>query len=35
MWETKNNSESENVKWILANTKNCQNPKCGLPIEKN
>ena len=35
MWDAKNNSESENVKWILTNTKPCQNPKCSLPIEKN
>lgn len=33
VWEEKNVSESENVKWILAHTKPC--PKCGKPIEKN
>ena len=34
-WEMKNSSESENINWILANCKNCPNPKCGRPIEKN
>jgi len=29
----KNTNESENITWILANTKNC--PKCQKPIEKN
>lgn len=33
LWEVKCNGESENVNWILANTKNC--PKCFKPIEKN
>lgn len=32
-WELKNNSESENTVWIMANTKPC--PKCGVNIEKN
>jgi ariadne-1 len=32
-WTEKNQSESENVKWILAHTKPC--PKCSKPIEKN
>ncbi|EER03653.1 ankyrin repeat and ibr domain containing protein, putative [Perkinsus marinus ATCC 50983] len=32
-WEVKNSNESENVSWILANTKQC--PRCGRPIEKN
>lgn len=32
-WNLKNSSESENVTWILANTKPC--PKCHKPIEKN
>ena len=32
-WADKNSSESENVTWILANTKPC--PKCRKPIEKN
>ena len=32
-WLEKNSSESENVSWILANTKPC--PKCRRPIEKN
>ncbi|KAF4676981.1 hypothetical protein FOL47_003978 [Perkinsus chesapeaki] len=32
-WEVKNSNESENVSWILANTKQC--PKCARPIEKN
>lgn len=32
-WDLKNNSESENVQWIIANTKNC--PNCKRPIEKN
>lgn len=34
-WEVKNSAESENVTWIMANTKNCPNKKCGKPIEKN
>lgn len=34
-WEKKNSSESENVNWILVNTKQCPNKKCGRPIEKN
>jgi len=32
-WQLKNTSESENVNWMIANTKNCS--KCGRPIEKN
>ena len=32
-WLTKNSAESENMNWILANTKPC--PKCKRPIEKN
>ncbi len=32
-WITKNSAESENVHWIIANTKPC--PKCRRPIEKN
>ena len=32
-WVTKNSAESENLNWILANTKPC--PKCCRPIEKN
>lgn len=32
-WNIKNSAESENVTWILANTKPC--PKCRTPIEKN
>ncbi|KAK1354659.1 RBR-type E3 ubiquitin transferase [Heracleum sosnowskyi] len=32
-WILKNTSESENVTWVLANTKPC--PKCEVPIEKN
>ncbi|KAI3947109.1 hypothetical protein MKX01_015400 [Papaver californicum] len=32
-WKEKNSSESENVAWILANSKPC--PKCQRPIEKN
>ena len=32
-WDQKNSSESENVTWILAHTKNC--PHCSKPIEKN
>ena len=32
-WALKNSSESENVGWILANTKPC--PSCRKPIEKN
>lgn len=33
IWEIKSNAESENLTWIIANTKGC--PKCGKPIEKN
>lgn len=32
-WLLKNSAESENLNWILANTKPC--PKCKRPIEKN
>eukprot|EP00494_Astrolonche_serrata_P027332 UN27595 len=32
-WEEKNSSDSENVNWIMANTKKC--PKCKTNIEKN
>jgi len=32
-WLQKANDESENVKWMIANTKKC--PKCRSPIEKN
>ena len=32
-WIIKNSAESENLNWILANTKPC--PKCKRPIEKN
>jgi len=32
-WLVKNGAESENLTWIIANTKPC--PKCGRPIEKN
>ena len=32
-WLMKNKSESENITWMIANTKNC--PKCQRPIEKN
>ncbi|KXZ55686.1 hypothetical protein GPECTOR_2g1236 [Gonium pectorale] len=32
-WIQKNSAESENMNWILANTKPC--PKCSRPIEKN
>lgn len=32
-WMIKNSAESENLNWILANTKGC--PKCKRPIEKN
>jgi ariadne-1 len=32
-WSEKNSSESENVTWIIANTKPC--PACRKPIEKN
>ncbi|KAM7484544.1 hypothetical protein LguiA_000553 [Lonicera macranthoides] len=32
-WILKNSAESENVNWILANSKPC--PKCKRPIEKN
>ncbi|XP_077227066.1 putative E3 ubiquitin-protein ligase ARI8 [Tasmannia lanceolata] len=33
MWILKNSAESENMNWILANSKPC--PKCKRPIEKN
>eukprot|EP00494_Astrolonche_serrata_P033149 UN33418 len=32
-WILKNSAESENMNWILANSKPC--PKCQRPIEKN
>lgn len=32
-WTVKNSAESENLTWIIANTKPC--PKCQRPIEKN
>ncbi|ONK72465.1 uncharacterized protein A4U43_C04F19720 [Asparagus officinalis] len=32
-WTLKNSAESENMNWILANSKAC--PKCKRPIEKN
>ncbi|XP_072989894.1 probable E3 ubiquitin-protein ligase ARI8 [Typha latifolia] len=32
-WVLKNSAESENMNWILANSKPC--PKCKRPIEKN
>mmetsp|Transcript_658 Transcript_658/g.1197 ORF Transcript_658/g.1197 Transcript_658/m.1197 type:complete len:621 (-) Transcript_658:332-2194(-) len=32
-WVQKNSAESENMNWILANSKPC--PKCKRPIEKN
>lgn len=32
-WREKASDESENVKWLRANTKRC--PKCRAPIEKN
>ncbi|XP_026442988.1 probable E3 ubiquitin-protein ligase ARI8 [Papaver somniferum] len=32
-WAVKNSAESENVIWILANSKSC--PKCKRPIQKN
>ena len=32
-WKNKNSAESENITWIMANTKQC--PKCRKPIEKN
>lgn len=34
-WELKNSSESENLNWIIANTKMCPNKTCQRPIEKN
>lgn len=33
MWMQKASDESENVKWLMANTKKC--PNCRKPIEKN
>lgn len=32
-WRERETSESENIKWMIANTKQC--PKCRRPIEKN
>lgn len=32
-WEKKNSSESENMNWIVANTKAC--PKCGQQVERS
>jgi ariadne-1 len=32
-WIRKNSAESENLNWILANTKPC--PQCHRPIEKS
>jgi len=32
-WKTKNSAESENMNWIMANSKPC--PSCKRPIEKN
>jgi len=32
-WNQKNSAESENITWIMANTKKC--PKCAVNIEKN
>jgi ariadne-1 len=32
-WQAKNTAESENLNWILVNTKNC--PKCKRPVQKN
>lgn len=32
-WTLKNQSEADNMTWILVHTKNC--PKCKQPIEKN
>ncbi|KAI3986143.1 hypothetical protein MKX01_027414 [Papaver californicum] len=32
-WAVKNEAESENVTWMLANSKSC--PKCKRPIQKN
>ena len=33
VWDKKNNSEAENVKWLMVNTKKC--PNCKKFIEKN
>ena len=33
LWKSKNSAESENITWIMANTKQC--PECRKPIEKN
>ena len=34
-WDFKSKSESENIKWIMANTKACPNSSCRRAIEKN
>lgn len=34
-WQKKNSSESENLSWIIVNTKMCPNKKCERPIEKS
>ena len=34
-WKKKEESESMSTQWIVLNTKECPNPKCAKPIEKN
>jgi len=34
-WNLKNGNESENITWMIANTKPCPNQKCCKPIEKS
>ena len=34
-WNEKCKNESETAHWIMANTKKCPNPSCGVRIEKN
>lgn len=34
-WDSKEQADAANANWILANTKQCPNPKCRKAIEKN
>lgn len=33
MWDKQCQKDSENLAWIVQNTRDC--PKCGTPVEKN